>query len=148
MTGTRELDVLKAMRGDELTVLPMATRHLLAAARQVRSHAHSPDDEQMLLNECGLNGVLKRRILTVLRALSFALLPPDGCEPCRTAPSGRCPACAEQHADSAAIDAVVTVIEQPGITDTQALPGYVMGFLLLVHVSPAEFLTTAEGSPR
>ena len=34
----------------------------------------------MLLDECGLNGVLKHRILDVLRALSFALLPPDGCE--------------------------------------------------------------------
>ena len=144
MTATRERDSVKAMTGDELTVLPLATRHLLTAARQVRSHATGPDDEARLLDECGLNGVLKQRILAVLRALSFALLPPEDCGRCRECPIGQCPVCDEQQADSAAVDAVVAVIEQPGVTDAQALPGYVMGFLLLVHVSPDEFLTALE----
>ena len=40
---------------------------------------------------------------------------------------------------------MVAVIEQPGVTDAQALPGYVLGFLLLVRVSPDEFLTALEG---
>lgn len=145
MTATRERDSVKAMLGNELTVLPLTTRHLLTAARQVRSHATSPQDEAMLLDECGLNGVLKRRILDVLRALSFALAPPGDCEQCRTAASRQCRACAEQASDSATVDAVITVIEAPGVTDAQAVPGYVLGFLLLVHVSPAEFLTALEG---
>src|ERR1700689_242956 len=85
---------------------------------------HSRGMDTLIESRPGAGTALSReRMVTVLDALSYGLMPSEGCPACRATLANRCRECAQALADAGAVNAGIAQVKAAA-TEAEALAAY------------------------